>query len=202
MSRYLLSPTGDMLRVSLLVPLASRMAERMAAWPWVARDPPNAIHDSWSSYNSPAPLDCAVEGITFSPLDLPRSDSVPGYRTDAWWSLWDPLGKHANVYGELNLILHLAYPVDMHVGIPRGLNVERPSTRLQLEFAQAGDMAQASRHPLVPRAFPWPAPIALHGPRRRPSQKIVRTPVLNDLTTRGGQVYEGDGPATRRRRTQ
>ena len=28
---YLLSPTGDMLRVTLLVPLASRMAEQMAA---------------------------------------------------------------------------------------------------------------------------------------------------------------------------
>ena len=131
MIRFLLNPTGDMLRVTLLVPLASRMAEQMAAWPFVARDPPNAIHDNWSTYECSAPLHCAVEGITFSPLDLPRYDSVPGYRADVWWSLWYPLGKHANQYGELNLILHLGYPVGMHVGIPRGLNVERPSTRSQ-----------------------------------------------------------------------
>ena len=133
----------------------------MAAWTFIGRDPPNAIHDRWSTYSSPAPLDCAVEGITFSPLDLPRYDSLPGYRAEAFWSLWDPLGKHANVYGEVNLILHLIHPVDMHVGIPRGLNVGRPETRLQLEYAQAGDMSQASRHPLVPRAFPWPASLAL-----------------------------------------
>ena len=202
MIRYLLSPTGDMIRVTLLVPLASRMAEQMAAWPFVARDPPNAIHDNWSTYECSAPLHCAVEGITFSPLDLPRYDSVPGYRADVWWSLWYPLGKHANQYGELNLILHLGYPVEMHVGIPRGLNVDRPSSRLQLEYAQAGDLSQASRHPLVPRAFAWPAPNALHGPRRRPAPKLVRTPVLNDLQTRSGQVYEGEGPAKRRKKTQ
>ena len=134
---YLLSPAGDMLRVTLLIPLVARMAERMGAWTFIGRDPPHAIHDRWSTYSSPAPLDCAVEGITVSPLDLPRYDSLPGYRAEAFWSLWDPLGKHANVYGELNLILHLIHPVDMHVGIPRGLNVERPSTRLQLEYAQA-----------------------------------------------------------------
>ena len=197
---YLLDPTGDMLRVTMLVPLVGRMAERMASWPFIGRD--HAIFDNWSTYACLDLLDCFVEGITFTPLDTRLYESVPGYRTDAWWSLWDPLGKHANVYGELNLILHLAYPVAMHVGIPRGLNVERPSTRLQLEFAQAGDLSQASRHPLVPRAFPWPAPTALHGPRRRPAPKLVRTPVLNDLRTRSGQVYEGDGPASRRRRTQ
>ena len=117
-----------------------------------------------------------------------------------WWSLWYPLGKHANQYGELNLILHLGYPVGMHVGIPRGLNVERPSTRLQLEFAQAGDLSQASRHPLVPRAFPFPALAALVGPRRRPAQKLVRTPILSDLRTRSGQIYEGEGPDTRKKK--
>ena len=201
--RYLLSPTGDMLRVTLLVPLASRMAGQMAAWQFLGQDPVHPQHvmfDNWSTYSSPAPLDCAVEGITFH--NLPRYDSVPGYRADAFWSLWNPLGKHANVYGELNLMLHLKFPVAMQFGIPRGLNVKNPSTQLQLEYAQAGDVSQASRHPLVPRAFPWPAPTALHGPRRRPAPKLVRTPVLNDLETRSGNVYEGDGPATRRRKTQ
>ena len=199
--RYLLAPAGYMLRVTLLVPLASRMALQMAAWPFLGLDPPHVIHDNWSTYSSPAPLDCAVEGITFSPLD--RYDSVPGYRADAFWTLWNPLGKHANVYGELNLILQLRFPVAMQVGIPRGLNVKNPSTQLQLEYAQAGDMSQASRHPLVPRAFPWPAPTALHGPRRRSAPKLVRTPILNDLETRSGNVYEGEGPDTRKkRRTQ
>ena len=202
MIRYLLSPTGGMLRVTLLVPLVSRMRVQMAAWPFIGRDPPHVIHDNWSTYNSPAPLDCAVEGITFSPLDLPRYDSVPGYRAEAFRSLWDPLGKHANQYGEINLILHLAYPVDMHVGIPRGLGVGRPTTRLQLESAQAGDLSHAPRHPRVPRAFPWPAPIAIHGPRRRPALRLVHTPVLSNLHTRSGQVYQRQGPAPWRRRTQ
>ena len=90
--RYLLSPTGTMLRVTLLVPLVSRMAEQMAAWPFISRDPQHAIHDSWSTYSAPAPLDCAMEAITFSDLDLPRYKSVPGYRVDAFLSLWNPLG--------------------------------------------------------------------------------------------------------------
>ena len=61
MIRYLLAPTGDMLRVTLLVPLVARMAAQMAAWPFIGRDLPNAIHDGWSTYSCPAPVDCAVE---------------------------------------------------------------------------------------------------------------------------------------------
>ena len=152
---YFLAPTGDMLRVSLLVPLVARLAEHMPAWPFVGRTPPL----------------------------LTRSMTV---------------GRH----GEVNLSLHLAYPVDMHVGIPRGLRVGQPSTRLQLEYAQSGDLSQAPRHPRVPRAFPWPAPIAIDGPRRRPAPKLVRTPVLNDFHTRSGQVYERQGPAKRKRGAQ
>ena len=146
-------------------------------------------------------MECAVEGITFAPRDTRIYDSVPGYRAEAYFSFWNPLGKHANVFGELNLILHLGFQVDRRVGIPRGLNVGSPRTRRQQEFALAGDMAQASRHPLVPRAFPFPAPIALHGPRRRPAPKLVRTPILDDLHTRAN-VYEGEGPTKRKRRTQ
>ena len=33
---YLLAPTGDLLRVTLLIPVASRMAVQMAAWRTVA----------------------------------------------------------------------------------------------------------------------------------------------------------------------
>ena len=105
--RYLLAPTGDMLRVTMLVPLSSRMAERMASWPFIGRDPQNAIFDNWSTYGCPDLLECAVEGITFTPRDTRIYDSVPGFRAEAYFSLWDPLGKHANVFGELNLILHL-----------------------------------------------------------------------------------------------
>ena len=202
MIRYLLSPTaGDMLRVTLLIPLVARMAEQMAAWPFISRDPPLAIHDSWSTYSCPTPLNCALEGITFSPRDTRIYENVPGYRAEAYFSLWNPLGKHANVFGEINLVLHLGIQVNRRVGIPRGLNVESPRTRRQQEFALAGDMSKTSRHPLVPRAFPWPAPASLVGPRRRPARKRVRTPVLNDLHTRAN-VYEGEGPTKRRRRTQ
>jgi len=200
--RYLLAPTGHMLRVTLLVPLMSRMAEQMAAWPFVGRDPPHAIHDSWSTYSCPTPLNCALGGLTFSPRDTRIYETVPGYRAEACFSLWNPLGKHANVFGEVNLILHLESPVNQRVVIPRGLNVERPRTLRQQVCVLAGDMSQASLHPLVPRAFPWPAPIALHGPRARPAPKLVRTPVLSDLHTRSGEVYERKEPAKRRRRTQ
>ena len=196
---YLLDPTGDMLRVTMLVPLVSRMAERMTSWPFLGRD--HDIFDNWSTYGCPNPLKCNIENITFTTRDTRVYDSVPGYRAEAYFSLWDPLGKHANVFGELNLILHLGFQVDRRVGIPRGFNVENPRARRQQEFALAGDMSQASRHPLVPRAFPFPAPIALHGPRRRPAPKLVRTPILNALHTRAN-VYEGEGPTKRRRRTQ
>ena len=36
--RYLLSPAGDFARVTMLVPLVSRMAERMTSWPFLGRD--------------------------------------------------------------------------------------------------------------------------------------------------------------------
>ena len=54
MIRYLLNPTGDMLRVILLVPLVARMAEQMPAWTFIGRDPPHPIHDTWSSYKFPS----------------------------------------------------------------------------------------------------------------------------------------------------
>ena len=123
--RYVLAPGGHTLRVTLLVPLVSRMVEQMRAWTFVSRDPPNAIHNNWATYSCQTPLECALEGITFSPRDLPRFDSVPGYLAEAFWSLWDPLGKHANQFGELNIFFHLGAPTDMQVGIPRGLRVKR-----------------------------------------------------------------------------
>ena len=139
---------------------------------------------------------------SFTPRDTRVFDSVPGYKAQAYWSLWDPLGKHANQYGELTLVLHLGFPVGMRVGTPRGLNVERPRTSLQMDFALAADMSQASRHPLVPRAFPWPYPNTIDGQRIRPSQKLVRTPILHDIHMRSGRVYERQRPATRRKRLQ
>ena len=151
--RYLLAPTGDMLRVTLLVPRASRMAGQMVvAWQFLGLDPPHVIHDNWSTYSSPAPLDCAVEGITFSPLD--RYDSVPGYRADAFWSLWNPLGKHANVYGELNLILQLRFPVAMQVGIPRGLNVKKPEHTAAVGIRASGRYVTSFQAPSCPACFP------------------------------------------------
>ena len=198
--RYLLDPTGQLLRITMLVPLVGRMGEQLGGWTFIGRDPPAAIHDYWRTFSSPHDLEFAIEDITFSPIDIPRYDSVPGYRCDAFWTLWEPLGKHANEYGELNLILHLGAPVTMHVGIPRGLGVERPRTRIQREFALAGDASQASQHPLSPRNLVWPAGNTM--PRMaRPARRMVRTPNLNDIRTRSGEVYEG-GPATRRRRTQ
>ena len=62
-----------------------------------------------------------MEGITFTRRDTREYDSVPGYRAEAYFSLWNPLGKHANVFGEVNLILHLGSPVNQHVATPRGL---------------------------------------------------------------------------------
>ena len=76
--RYLLAPTGLIARVTLLVPLVSRMAEQMRGWTFLARDPPDAIHYYWRTYTCPNALDVAIEDITFSPIDLPRYDSVGG----------------------------------------------------------------------------------------------------------------------------
>ena len=61
--------------------------------------------------------------------------------------------------------------------------------------------AARARFALVPRAFPWPAPIMLDEERRRPSRRIVRTPVLNDMQTRAN-LYEGKCPAKRAKKTQ
>ena len=149
----------------------------------------------------PARFRLCDRDITFSPIDLPRYDSVPGYQAEAFWTLWEPAGKHMNQYGELNLIIHTASPVSMRVGIPRGLSVDHPVTRVQQEFALAADLLQASQHPLVPRDFVWP--IARTMPRlARPARRMVRTPNLNDIRTRSGEVYEGVGPSSRRRRTR
>ena len=198
--RYLLHPTGVMARVTLLIPLISRIAEQIRGWTFIGRDPPAWIHDYWRTFHSPHHLECAIEDITFSPIDIPRYDAVPGYRCDAFWTLWEPAGKHLNEFGELNVILHLNAPVSMRVGIPRGLGVERPTTRIQREFAMTGDLARASQHPLVHRDFMWPAANTM--PRaRRPARRMVRTPLLNDMRTRSGEVYERE-PTTRRRRTQ
>ena len=197
--RYLLNPAGTLARITLFVPLLSRMAERFA-WAFLSRDPPGAIHDYFRTYACPNSLECAIEDITFSPIDVPLYDSVPGYRCDAFWSLWEPAGKHANEYGELNLMLHLNSPVSMTVGIPRALSVEQPRTRIQREFAAAGDSVQASQHPLVPREFVWP--VANTMPRSaRPARRMIRIPTMNSIRTRSGEEYEGMG-ATRRRRTQ
>ncbi len=38
--RYLLHPTGVLARVTLLVPLASPMTDKMRAWTFIGRDPP------------------------------------------------------------------------------------------------------------------------------------------------------------------
>ena len=196
--RYLLDPSGALARITLFVPLLSRMAEQMRGWTFLSREP--AIHDYFRSFSCPHGLDCAIEDITFSPIDIPRYDAVPGYRCDAFWTLWEPAGKHLNEFGELNLIIHLGSPVSMRVGIPRGLAVERPTTHIQQEFAMTGDLARASQHPLVHRDFMWPAANTM--PRaRKPARRMVRTPLLNNMRTRSGELYEGE-PTTRRRRTQ
>ena len=91
--RYLLNPTGELARITLFVPLLSRMAERVAAWTFLSRDPPGAIHDHFRTYACPNALDCAIEDITFSPVDLPMYDTVSGYRCDVVWTLWEPAGK-------------------------------------------------------------------------------------------------------------
>ncbi len=84
--RYLLDPTGQLARVTLLVPLVSHMAMLMMGWDFIGRDPPVAIHDYWRTFSSPNALECAIEDITFSPIDLPRYDSVPGYWANVFWS--------------------------------------------------------------------------------------------------------------------
>ena len=146
--RYVLAPGGHTLRVTLLVPLVSRMVEQMRAWTFVSRDPPNAIHNNWATYSCQTPLDCALEGITFAPRDLPRYDSVPGYLADAFWSLWDPLGKHANQFGELNIFFHLGAPTDMQVGIPRGLRAKQtehtPTAGVRLSWRFGSSLAAPS----------------------------------------------------------
>ena len=85
---YLLDPTGDMLRVSMLVPLVSRMAERMTSWPFLGRD--HDIFDNWSTYGCPDLLECAVEGITFTPRDIRIYDSVPGYQAEGVFLILEP----------------------------------------------------------------------------------------------------------------
>ena len=202
--RYLLDPTGQLARVTLLIPLISPMTDKMRSWTFIGRDPPASLHDYWRTHRSPNDLECFIEDLTFSPIDLPRLDSVPGYRADAFWSIWEPHGKHTNVFGELNLFLHLGAKVSMHLSIPRGVAVREPReprTRVQREFALAGDQQMASRHPLVPLSIRWPDPVA--APRQsRPAPRVPREPpFLNDIRTRS-EVYEGVGPATRRRRTQ
>ena len=94
--RYLLDPSGALARITLFVPLLSRMAEQMRGWTFLSREPPGAIHDYFRTFSCPRVLDCAIEDITFSSIDLPRYDKVSGYRCDAFWTLWEPVGKHLN----------------------------------------------------------------------------------------------------------
>ena len=101
--RYLLAPTGLIARVTMLVPLVSRMAEQLRGWTFLARDPPDAIHYYWRTYTCPNALDVAIEDMTFSPIDLPRYDSVPAYRADAFFRcgiLWEnmPMSLASSTY--------------------------------------------------------------------------------------------------------
>ena len=65
--RYLLDPTGHLARITLLIPLISRIAEQIRGWTFIGRDPPAWIHDYWRTFHSPHHLECAIEDITFSP---------------------------------------------------------------------------------------------------------------------------------------
>ena len=71
--------------------------------------------------------------------------------------------------------------------IPRALSVERPTSRIQREFALAGDLTQASQHPFVRRDFVWPVANTMQR-LARPAPRRVRTPTLNSITTRSGSA--------------
>ena len=48
--RYLLHPTANLLRVTMLVPLVSPMTDNMRSWTFIGRDPPASISDYWMIY--------------------------------------------------------------------------------------------------------------------------------------------------------